>query len=76
MSNGGTPVAIVGSVLDALKTQPSTFAMIVISFGLLGYTFYEGASFNSQRGEMMKLLLDFQKETQQLLAKCTVPQHT
>lgn len=63
-----------GSVVDALKSQPSTFAMIVISFGLLGYVFYEGQSFNSQRFETLKVLLDQQREVAVLLAKCTLPQ--
>lgn len=68
--NGLTQVP--NSVVDALKNQPSTLAMIVISFGLLGYTFYEGSSFNTQRIEMMRIVLDSQRETQQLLAKCVV----
>lgn len=61
------------AIIGALGSQPATLAMIVISFGMLGYTFYEGSSFNQQRFEMTKLVLDQQREVQQLLAKCVVP---
>lgn len=73
MSNGLTQLP--GSVVDALKQQPATFAMIVMSFGLLAYTFYEGASFNAQRFETLKVLIEAQKEAQQLLANCTPVTH-
>lgn len=69
--NGLTSVP--GSVVEALKSQPSTFAMIVMSFGLLAYTFYEGTSFNSQRLEMLKVVLQYQNEVANLLARCVVP---
>lgn len=63
-------------IIDSLKTQPATLAMIVISFGLLGYTFYEGHYFNTARQEMLKQFLEQQRETQQLLARCVVPNKT
>jgi len=63
-------------IIDALKTQPATLAMIVVSFGLLGYTFYEGHTFNAQRGEMFGKFLEQQKEMQVLLSKCVVPGQT
>lgn len=64
---------IAGGLIDSLKTQPATLAMIVISFGLLGYTFYEGHTFNTQRQEMLKTFVEFQKQTQELLSRCVVP---
>lgn len=72
MSNGN-PINLVNNAVEALKGQPAMFALIVICFGLLGYTFYEGASFNSQRYEMTKLIVDYQREMNQLLSKCVVP---
>lgn len=72
MSNGN-PIHLINNAVDALKAQPALFALIVISFGMMGYTFYEGASFNSQRYEMTKLIVDYQREMNQLLAKCVVP---
>lgn len=60
-------------IIDSLKTQPATLAMIVISFGLLGYTFYEGHYFNAARQEMLKQFLEQQRDVNQLLAKCVVP---
>lgn len=65
---------VASSIIDSLKTQPATLAMIVISFGLLGYTFYEGSSFNRQRAEIFMKFLDYQQEMNTLLSKCIVPQ--
>ena len=68
------PVSDVATgTIDALKTQPATFAMIVMSFGLLGYTWYTSSAFNSQQLEMSKLMLSHQNEAQQLLSKCIEP---
>src|SRR5262245_23110420 len=61
------------STIDALQTQPATFAMIVMSFGLLGYTWYTSAQFNNQQLEMSKLMLAHQNETQQILSRCIEP---
>jgi hypothetical protein len=56
-----------------MKAQPATLALIIISFGLMGYIYYEGHSFNAQRAEMLKTVLDQQSEVNQLLSKCVVP---
>ena len=68
------PVSEVATgTIDALKTQPATFAMIVIAFGLLAYTWYTSAQFNNQQLEMSKLMLAHQNETQQILSRCIEP---
>jgi len=69
------PVSEVATgTIDALRTQPATFAMIVMSFGLLGYTWYTSAGHNTQQVEMSKLMLSHQQETAQLLSRCIEPQ--
>lgn len=64
---------IAAGIVDSLKTQPATIAMIVISFGLLVYTFYEARSFNSQRTEMFGKLMERETEINKLLSRCVVP---
>jgi len=64
---------VAGGTIEALKTQPATFAMIVMSFGLLGYTWYTSSAFNAQQLEMSKLMLSHQNETQQILSRCIEP---
>ena len=64
---------IAGGIIDSLKAQPATLAMIVISFGLLVYTFYEGHTFNKQRAALFHELMDQQNRTALLLSKCIVP---
>lgn len=64
---------IATGLVDSLKTQPATLAMIVISFGLLGYTFYEGSSFNAQRVSLFRDLMEQQNHFAELLSKCIVP---
>ena len=61
------------NVIEALKVQPAVFALIVTTFGMLGYVFYEANSFNNSRQEMLKIFVEQQREVNQLLAKCVVP---
>jgi hypothetical protein len=60
-------------VIDSLRTQPATIALIVISFGMMGYIYYEGASYNASRTEIFKKVLDQQSEVNRLLSQCIVP---
>lgn len=64
---------VAGGTIEALKGQPATFAMIVMSFGLLGYTWYTSAGHNTQQVEMSKLMLAHQSEAQTLLSRCVEP---
>lgn len=64
----------VTGVVAALAASPATFVMAVMCFGLLGFVFYEGAAFNAQRFEMTKLILEHQKDTQDILARCVIPE--
>lgn len=64
---------VAAGLIESLKSQPATLAMILMSFGLLGYVYYEAHSFNVGRQEMLKLFLDQQRDVQKLLANCIVP---
>src|SRR5262252_4700625 len=64
---------VAGSVVDVLRNQPATLAMIVIAFALLAMLFYSQSSFNAQKNELTQLILEHQRETQQVLAKCVEP---
>jgi len=55
-----------GGIIEALKTQPALLALIVVAFGLLGYSWYEGQAFN----EYVRIVSAQQSEAMQLLAKC------
>jgi hypothetical protein len=60
-------------VIDSLRSQPATMALIVISFGMMGYIYYEGVSFNNARLEIFKKVLEQQSEVNKLLSQCIVP---
>lgn len=62
-----------GGLVDALKTQPLVLALVVMNFALIGFVYYQNASFTSQRQENVRLFLDVQKEVQKLLSQCIVP---
>ena len=62
-----------GTLITTLGSQPAVLALIVISFGLLGYVYYESNHFYTGRQEILKAFLDQQTEVQRLLARCVVP---
>jgi hypothetical protein len=64
---------VAGGVLDVLRNQPSTVAMIVISFALLFFLWYTQSSYSSERAQLTQLILEHQRETQAVLAKCVEP---
>jgi len=53
-------------IVEALKTQPALLALIVVAFGLLGFTWYEGHTFN----EYARIVSAQQQEATRLLAQC------
>jgi hypothetical protein len=64
------------SFVDALKDQPLSLALVVMNIALIGYLYYDGASNKKLRTDEMALLYRNQRETSQLLARCTLPQGT
>ena len=53
----------VNALIEALKSQPTVVALILVIFGLLGFQFYEGHQTVVARNQYVT-------ETQQLLARC------
>ena len=61
------------TLIDTLRNQPSTIALIIVCFGLLTYIFYQGTAFNKLRSTQTEMIFDNQKSTQEILAKCIIP---
>jgi hypothetical protein len=65
---------VAGKTVDALKEgNPATFAMIVMCFGLLGFVWYQGSSFESSKSQLVNLILEHQRETSAMLGRCVEP---
>lgn len=58
------------SFFDALKEQPLSLALALMNFLLLGFLFYNGVSVASARQETVKMILNWQERTDQLMANC------
>jgi hypothetical protein len=68
LSNGPTQVA--GGLIDALKGQPLSLALVVMNLGLLGFLYYEGAQAHAERKTEMELLYDNRRSMADLLYRC------
>ena len=53
--------------------EPLVLALIVMMCALIGFMYYQNASFNSQREANVKLFVAMQTEVQKLLSQCIVP---
>ena len=63
----------VNSIIDALKTQPLSLALVVMNIGLLGFLYYSGIVAHREREAEMKMLYENRREMAQLLYQCTPP---
>ena len=63
-----------GSFFDALKSQPLSLALVVMNFLLLGYIYYEGVAYNTERKAELDLLYQNRTEVALLLAQCHWPE--
>lgn len=68
MTNG--PTQIVGSIVDSLKAQPLSLALVVMNLGLLGYLYYTGSQAASFRETELKLGYEQRANVAKLLAEC------
>jgi len=59
--------------IGALAREPLALSLSVICFALIGFMYYQNASFNSQREANVKLVVGMQSEVQKLLSQCIVP---
>jgi hypothetical protein len=70
VSNGG-PVQVAGGLIDALKGQPLSLALVVMNLGLLGFLYYESVQAHAERKTETELLYENRREMAQLLFQCT-----
>jgi hypothetical protein len=64
---------VAGGFMTAMGREPMALALSVICFALIGFMYYQNASFNSQREANVKLVVGMQSEVQKLLSQCIVP---
>lgn len=62
-----------GGFMTAMGREPLALALSVICFALIGFMYYQNASFNDQREANVKLFVAMQTEVQKLLSQCIVP---
>ena len=61
------------TIIDALKTQPLSLALVLMNLGLLGFLYYSGIVAHREREIEMKLLYENRSEMAKLLYQCTPP---
>jgi len=64
---------LAGGMVDSLKAQPLSLALVVMNLALIGFIYMQGTAFNTQRAENVKLFLEVQREVQKLLSQCIIP---
>lgn len=63
----------VHSFLDIMRAQPLALALVIMNFALIGFVYFQSATFTSQRKDNIALFVDIQREVQKLLSQCIVP---
>jgi hypothetical protein len=61
------------SLIDALKSQPATIALILANISMLIFIFYALAKGAEFRDTMIKNQFEYPKHVTELLSKCIVP---
>jgi hypothetical protein len=64
------------SLIDALKSSPAALASIILNIALLIFIFYAAREAGKFREKLLENQYLIMRETQQLLAKCVVPDKT
>lgn len=67
-ANGPTQVA--GGIIEALKGQPLSLALVVMNLGLLGFLYYEGVQAHTERKSEMEQMYEYRKQIADLLFRC------
>lgn len=49
-------IKVAGNLLEAIKTQPLVWALVLTNFGLLGYILYSGHGIQAAQSETNKTL--------------------
>lgn len=60
----------INSVIDAMKSQPLSLALVIMNVGLLGFLYYNGIVQAKERHHEMDLLYQNRSEMAKLLAAC------
>ena len=63
-----------GKFIEAMHGMPLVLSLCVMNFALLGFLYYQNASFNTQREANVKSFVQVQSEVQKLLSQCAIPQ--
>lgn len=66
---------VAGGIVDSLKSQPLSLALVIMNCALLGIFFYVTATIAKQREREVALMYADQKEIRELLSRCVVPAH-
>lgn len=61
-----------GGVVDALKSQPLTLALVIMNVTLLGFLYFYHSGINEERKREQELLYQNRREVGELLARCTI----
>ena len=64
------PSEVAGGLIDALKGQPLSLALVVMNIGLLGYLYYEGVQAHNERQQETKLMYEYRTTIAGLLQQC------
>ena len=62
------------SIVDSLKSQPLSLALVVMNVLLLGYLFYNESKYIEARKEFAGQLFTQQEHATTLLARCILPE--
>jgi len=71
MGHEATKVA--GGIVEALKKEPLSLALVVMNICLLGFFYLLLTAVTKQREREIGLLYADKKEVREMLAKCVVP---
>lgn len=64
---------VVSESIGVFKDRPIVFALIIVSFALIGLLYFQSYLFTAQRRENVALFIEVQREVQTLLSKCIIP---
>lgn len=63
----------VSGFVDAMKSQPLSLALVVMNICLMALMWKVYTKADETRQAQMKMIFDAQKEVQQLLVRCVIP---
>lgn len=64
---------VAGGIVEALKAQPLSLALVVMNLALLGLLYYIGEKTSATREREVNLLYENQQHIAEVLSHCIVP---